>query len=135
MNRIKFQPGMSLSQFLELYDAEEQCEAALEQTRWSNGFRCPRSGEQDHGLVYGRRHRLYQCWSCRHQTTVHCSNDQGSHQAPGFLRRLRLRRREAVAATDQVILSLLPGGRGENRPFFTLPDEKVGRNQPRYMVA
>jgi hypothetical protein len=33
MNRIQFQPGMSLSQFLELYGTEEQCEVALEQVR------------------------------------------------------------------------------------------------------
>jgi len=70
MNRIQFQPGMSLSQFLELYGTEEQCEAALEKARWPNGFHCPRCGEQEHGLVYGRRHRRYQCRSCRHQTTV-----------------------------------------------------------------
>jgi hypothetical protein len=31
MSRIQFQPGMTLSQFLELYGTEEQCEAALEQ--------------------------------------------------------------------------------------------------------
>jgi hypothetical protein len=29
MNWIQFQSGMSLSQFLELYGTEEQCEAAL----------------------------------------------------------------------------------------------------------
>jgi hypothetical protein len=33
VSRIQFQPGMSLSQFLELYSIEEQCEAALEQVR------------------------------------------------------------------------------------------------------
>jgi len=70
MNRIQFQPGMSLSQFLELYGTEEQCVAALERARWPDGFRCPRCGEQKHGLVYGRRHRRFQCRSCRHQTTV-----------------------------------------------------------------
>jgi len=70
VNRIQFQPGMSLSQFLELYGTEEQCEAALEQTRWPDGFRCHRCGEQVCGLVYGRRQRRYQCRSCRHQTTV-----------------------------------------------------------------
>jgi transposase-like protein len=70
MNRIQFQPGMSLSLFLELYGTEEQCEAALEKARWPNGFHCARCGEQEHGLVYGRRHRRYQCRSCRHQTTV-----------------------------------------------------------------
>jgi hypothetical protein len=70
MNRIQFQPEMSLSQFLELYGTEEQCEAALEQARWPDGFRCPRWGEQVHGLVYGRRHRRYPCRCCHHQTTV-----------------------------------------------------------------
>jgi hypothetical protein len=33
MHRIQFQPGMSLSQFLELYGTEKQCEAALEEAR------------------------------------------------------------------------------------------------------
>ena len=70
MNRIQFQPGMSLSQFLELYGTEEQCEPALEQARWPDGFRSLRWGEQEHGLVYGRRHRRYQCRCCRHLTTV-----------------------------------------------------------------
>ena len=70
MNRIQFQSGMSLSQVHELYGTEEQCEAALEQTRWPDGFRFPRCGNQAHGFVYGRRHRRNQCRSCRHQTTV-----------------------------------------------------------------
>jgi transposase-like protein len=70
MNRIQFQPGISFSQFLELYGTEEQCETALVETRWPDGFRCPRCGEQEHGHVYGRRHRRYQCRSCRHQTTI-----------------------------------------------------------------
>jgi transposase-like protein len=61
---------MPLSQFLELYGTEKQGEAALEKARWPNGFHCPRCGEQEHGLVHGRRHRRYQSRSCRHQTTV-----------------------------------------------------------------
>ena len=74
MNQIQFQPGMTLSQLLVLYGIEEQCEAALEETRWPDGFRCPRCGELVHGLVYGRRHRRYQCRSCRHQITVTAGN-------------------------------------------------------------
>ncbi|MFT5340196.1 MAG: transposase-like protein [Cyanobium sp.] len=69
-NRIQFQPGMSLPQFMELYGTEEKCEAALEQARWPEGFICPRCGEKEHGLVYGRRHKRYQCRQCRHQATV-----------------------------------------------------------------
>jgi hypothetical protein len=42
MNRIQFQAGLSLPRFIELYGSEEKCEAALEQARWPDGFRCPR---------------------------------------------------------------------------------------------
>ena len=67
---IQFQKGLSLSEFQRLYGTEEQCEAALEKARWPDGFRCPRCGCQDHGLVYGRRLRRYQCRSCGHQATL-----------------------------------------------------------------
>jgi hypothetical protein len=33
MNRIQFQPGMSLFECFERYGSEAQCEAALEQAR------------------------------------------------------------------------------------------------------
>jgi hypothetical protein len=42
MNRIQFQQGLSLPQFMVLYGSEEKCEASLEQARWPDGFRCPR---------------------------------------------------------------------------------------------
>ena len=51
-NRIQFQPGMSLPQFMELCGTEEKCEAAHEQVRCPYGFICPRCGEKEHGLVY-----------------------------------------------------------------------------------
>ncbi len=40
-NLIQFQPGLSLSQFIKLYGTQTQCEAALETSRWPNGFYCP----------------------------------------------------------------------------------------------
>jgi transposase-like protein len=69
-NSIQFQKGMSLREFNALYATEVQCEAALEKMRWPDGFRCPRCGGQDHGIVHGRRHKRYQCRQCRHQTTL-----------------------------------------------------------------
>jgi transposase-like protein len=61
---------MSLPEFQKLYGNEEQCEPALAQARWPDGIRYPRCGEQEHGLINGRRHRRYQCRNCRHQATV-----------------------------------------------------------------
>ena len=70
MSRIQFQAGLSLPKFIELYGTEEKCEAALEQARWPDGFSCPRCECKEYGLIHGRRHKRYQCRSCRHQATL-----------------------------------------------------------------
>lgn len=47
MNRIQFQPGLSMPEFLKDYGTEAQCEQALKVVRWSEGFRWPRcAGER-----------------------------------------------------------------------------------------
>ena len=42
----------------------------LEKARWPNGFRCPRCNGHEHGLVYGRRLKRYQCRNCGHQAQL-----------------------------------------------------------------
>lgn len=70
MNRIQFQPGLSMPVFLERYGTESQCEAALEHARWPSGFRCPRCDGAAYSRVRGRTHSLFQCQACRHQTSL-----------------------------------------------------------------
>ena len=70
MNRIQFQPGLSMPEFLKRYGAEAQCAAALEQARWPTGFRCPRCDGVAYSRVHGRTHPLFQCQACRHQTSL-----------------------------------------------------------------
>jgi len=70
MNRIQFQPGLSLPTFLARFGSEPQCEAALEQTRWPNGFHCPACGKPDHSLLKIGKRKTFQCKSCRLQTSV-----------------------------------------------------------------
>ena len=67
---IQFQKGVSLPEFQRLYGTEEQCEAVMEKARWPDGFRCPRCNGHEHGLVYGRRRKRYQCRHCGHQATL-----------------------------------------------------------------
>ena len=69
-NRIQFQPGMSMPEFIAQYGTEEQFAAALEQTRWPDGFRCPRCGSAAHGVIQDDRAKNFQCKACRHQTTL-----------------------------------------------------------------
>jgi transposase-like protein len=81
-NRIQFQKGLSLSEFQRLYGSEEQCEAALEKARWPGGFRCPRCSGHEHGLVYGRRLKRYQCRRCGHQATLTAGTIMQSTKLP-----------------------------------------------------
>jgi len=70
MNRIQFQPGLSMLAFIERYGTEAQCEAELEQLRWPNGFSCPRCDSTTYGIIRDSRRQRYQCKACRHQTTL-----------------------------------------------------------------
>ena len=67
-NRVQFQPGMSLGDFLARYGSEEQCQQALFDWRWPRGFVCPRCTHTNAFVLQGRR--LFQCAACRHQCSV-----------------------------------------------------------------
>ena len=70
-NKIQFQAGMSLNQLLAQYGTEQQCEEALENSRWPQGFECPKcsSGEHYHYRRQGSV-KIFQCRNCRAQTTL-----------------------------------------------------------------
>ena len=71
MNKVQFQPGMSLTQLLAAYGTEEQCELAVENVRWPDGFRCPQCDCERYSC-YQRKGRIkvFQCCDCRTQTTL-----------------------------------------------------------------
>jgi hypothetical protein len=70
MNRIQFQPGMSLFELFQQFGTEAQCEAALEQVRWPHGFRCPRCGGAAHCVLRAKARKTFQCNTCHHQTSL-----------------------------------------------------------------
>ena len=70
MNRIQFQPGLSMPEFLKRYGTESQCAAALEQARWPSGFRCLGCSAVAHCVLRGGTHKVFQCNACRHQSSL-----------------------------------------------------------------
>ena len=70
MNRIQFQPGMSMASFLEAYGSEALCRAALEKARWPAGFHCPRCGKAGHSRHERGGQLLLQCRICHHQASL-----------------------------------------------------------------
>jgi transposase-like protein len=70
MNRVQFQPGLSMPEFLRLFGTEAQCEAALEQARWPEGFRCPHCGQGAHYVLRIGTRKSFQCCACRRQTSL-----------------------------------------------------------------
>lgn len=70
MNRIQFQPGLSLPDFLKSHGTEAQCEAVLEQSRWPQGFVCPECGTTRAVQFRRGRSKLFQCCGCRKQVSL-----------------------------------------------------------------
>lgn len=70
MNRVQFQPGLSMAAFLDQYGSEAQCEAALVAARWPDGFVCPACGTRDHSTFVRAGRRYWQCSACRHQCSA-----------------------------------------------------------------
>ena len=67
-NRVQFQTGYGLTQFMDEYGTEEQCREALFRWRWLNGFVCPGCSQTRHCRVQSRA--VYQCSGCRHQVSL-----------------------------------------------------------------
>ena len=70
INRIQFQSGMSVTEFLRSYGTEEQCSAAVKAARWTAGFKCPRCGAAAHCEIRRQGRSLFQCNACRHQASL-----------------------------------------------------------------
>ncbi len=70
MNRVQFQRGLSMVEFMRLYGGQQQCEQALVAARWPQGFRCPQCGDTRCSEFEREDWHYWQCSRCRHQTTV-----------------------------------------------------------------
>jgi ribosomal protein L37AE/L43A len=70
MNRVQFQAGLSMAEFLDRYGSEAQCEAALVAVRWPDGFVCPACGSNAHSSFVREGRHYWQCTACRHQCSA-----------------------------------------------------------------
>ena len=70
INRIQFQPGLSLKDFLADFGTETQCVEALEKARWPKGFICPDCHSPSHCVVWHGRVKTFQCNRCHRQVTL-----------------------------------------------------------------
>ena len=70
MNRVQFQKGLSLSEFMDRYATEEACERELQEQRWPNGFACPACKGREYSNFRRGRLLYFQCCGCRHQCSL-----------------------------------------------------------------
>lgn len=68
-NKIQFQKGLSLPDFLNEYGTEDQCFKALVNLRWPDGFLCPKCECKAYCYLRNRKF-TFQCNSCRSQTSI-----------------------------------------------------------------
>jgi ribosomal protein L37AE/L43A len=70
INRVQFQPGLSMAEFMDRYGSDDKCEAALIESRWPSGFACPACGCGQSSSFRRERRLYFQCTACRHQCSV-----------------------------------------------------------------
>lgn len=70
MNRVQFQPGMSLREFQTRFGTEQQCRQALQEARWPYDFRFPTCESAEHSQFERQGRTYWQCSSCRTQTSL-----------------------------------------------------------------
>jgi len=70
MNRVQFQKGLSLGEFVERYGTEEGCEREMAQQRWPDGFACPACNGREYSNFRRGRLLYFQCCGCRHQSSL-----------------------------------------------------------------
>ena len=67
-NKVQFQKGISLVDFMKSYGSEEQCGQELYESRWPKGFVCPACSHNKYCKI--KRGNLFQCNACRHQSSL-----------------------------------------------------------------
>lgn len=70
MNRVQFQAGLSMPEFLQRYGTEAQCRAALQAARWPSGFVCPACGGAARTSFERGGLRYWQCGDCDRQCSL-----------------------------------------------------------------
>lgn len=68
-NKIQFQKGLSMPDFLETYGTEAKCYSELVKMRWPLGFECPHCDHKEYCQLKTRKN-LFQCNSCHSQVSV-----------------------------------------------------------------
>ena len=64
------QEPMTLIEFQQKFNSEKDCHDHLFKMKWPNGFECPKCRYNSSYVIKTRRHPVYECRSCKHQTTV-----------------------------------------------------------------
>lgn len=82
INRVQFQKGLSIAEFMERHGTEEKRHAALVASRWPTDFVCPECGCTRHGTFERKGLRYWRCSACRAQTTVTCGTIFQSTKPP-----------------------------------------------------
>ena len=70
MNKVQYQRGLPMLEFVREYGSAEQCEGLVRSWRWPSGFVCPRCAVTECS-EFRRSTRLYfQCSGCRYQCSL-----------------------------------------------------------------
>ena len=69
-NKVQYQRGLPMLEFIDLYGSQERCEEAVRGWRRAQGFVCPRCQSTWHSEFRRNERLFFQCSGCRHQCSL-----------------------------------------------------------------
>jgi transposase-like protein len=87
--------------------SEDDCIAYFYSLKWPNGFHCPKCGHSQAYTIRTRRLPLYQCFHCRHQTTLTAGTIMDGTRTPLHKWRIAFHLVSEAAGVNAVQLSQL----------------------------
>ena len=82
INKVQFQKGLSMAEFMKHYGTEAKCHTARVASRWPDGFVCPDCGSTRYCTFERKGLQYWQCSACREQTTAICGTTFQATQLP-----------------------------------------------------
>jgi transposase-like protein len=67
-NKVQFQKGLSIHEFMSQFGTEEQCRKRLFDMRWPTGYHCDQCGSDQYCELTARQ--LFQCNHCHYQGSL-----------------------------------------------------------------
>jgi hypothetical protein len=84
-NKVQFQKGLKMTDFLAQFGTEQKCEAELERIRFHHGFKCLKCAHNECYVYYHGTNKTFRCKKCNIETILKSGTIFQGSKLPFFI--------------------------------------------------